>query len=137
VKLSDVAREVIELAEAINSYQETELPKRHPRYPFVDPSEGSDPPPAEQKRLQDLLLSLPDEAVYELLLIMQLGRGDFGTDDLTGHYQAIRKMFRQKELAISEMTEKASLADYLLDGLAELGRSGIHLEQLTPVPSAS
>ena len=33
--LSKIAEEVISLSEAIEAYWDTELPKRHPNYPFI------------------------------------------------------------------------------------------------------
>src|SRR6266498_2659703 len=131
MKLSETAKEVIALAEAIRNYWDTELPKRHPDYPLVHPGEDSGPPPPEAKKLRDLLASLPEDAIYQLALIMHLGRGDFGTEDLAGHYEALKRTFRKPDWAASQMMEKAPLADYLADGLAELKKSGIDVDRLT------
>src|SRR5947209_17797467 len=107
MKLSETAKEVIALAEAIRNYWDAELPKRHPHYPFVHPGEDSGPPPPEEKRLRDLLASLPDDDVYKLALIMHLGRGDFGTEDLVGNFEALKETFGKPELAASQMVAKA------------------------------
>jgi hypothetical protein len=37
MKLSETARDVIALADAIRDYWAAELPKRHPNYPLVNP----------------------------------------------------------------------------------------------------
>jgi hypothetical protein len=37
--------------------------------------EDSGPPPPEEKKLRQLLGSLPEDMVYKLLVIMHLGRG--------------------------------------------------------------
>src|SRR5207249_2735387 len=87
------ASQVIPLARAIRDYWEAELPKRHPRYPIVDPGTDSGPPPPEEKQLRQLLAQLPEDTVYKLALMMYLGRGDFDTSDLAGEYQAIRDNF--------------------------------------------
>ena len=50
MKLSETVKEVIALAEVIRNYWDTELPKRHPDYPFVHPGEDSGPPPPEEER---------------------------------------------------------------------------------------
>lgn len=139
MKLSDTAKEVIALAEAIRNYWDTELPKRHPDYPFVHPGEDDGPPPPEEKQLEDLLTRLPEDDLYKLALLMYLGRGDFGTDDLADHYQAVKETLGQPDCAVAHLMEMASLESYLMDGLAELKKNGIDVDQLTftPVPSGS
>lgn len=136
MKLSDTANEVIALAEATRNYWDTELPKRHPDYPFVHPGEDDGPPPEENK-LNDLLAHLPGDILYKLALLMNLGRGDFGTDDLEEHYQALKETVGKPERVAAQMMAKASLADYLTDGLAELKKSGLDVDRLAfaAVPS--
>jgi hypothetical protein len=129
-KLSQAVKDVIVLAKAIRNYWDSELPKRHPDYPLVRPGEDSGPPPAEERQLRDLLAGLPEEVLYQLLLMMYLGRGDFTTDDLAQQYDALKKTFGKREWAASQMVEKAPLADYLTDGLAELAKSGIDVDDL-------
>src|SRR5947209_17259771 len=109
MKLSETAKEVIALAEAIRNYWDAELPKRHPDYPFVHPGEDSGPPPPEEKKLKGLLARLPADMVYKLALIMHLGRGDFGTDDLAAHYQALKRRYGKPGSAVAQLGEKASL----------------------------
>jgi hypothetical protein len=130
MKLSEAANEVIALAEAIRNYWDAELPKRHPNYPFVHPGEDSGPPPPEEQKLKALLASLPEELIYQLALLMYLGRGDFGTGDLAGRYQALKATFAKPDQAASQMLGKASLADYLTDGLVELNKTGIDVDHL-------
>jgi hypothetical protein len=131
MKLSKTAEEVISLATAIRDYWNTELPKRHPTYPIISAGEDSGLPPPEERKLRDLLASLPEDELYKLTLLMYLGRGDFGTDDLAGHYETLKKRFAKPDWAISQMIEKAPLADYLTDGLAELTKNGIDVDHLT------
>ena len=82
MKLSETVNEVIALAEAIRTYWDAELPKRHPDYPWVHPGEDDGPPPPEQKKLEDLLASLPEDVVYKLALLMFVGPRGLGGDDL-------------------------------------------------------
>lgn len=93
MKLCHIAKEAIALATAIRSYWDTELPKRHPNYPVVSPGEDSGPPPPEERQLRNLLLSLSEEDIYKVLLLMSLGRGDVGPADLAGHFELLKKRF--------------------------------------------
>jgi hypothetical protein len=131
MKLSETASKVIALAEAIRNYWDTELPKRHPDYPFVHPGEDSGPPPPEEKKLKSLLARLPGDVLYELALIMHLGQGEFGTDDLAAHYQVLKRRYGKPGSAAAQLRENAALADDLTDGLAELKKAGIDVDQLT------
>jgi hypothetical protein len=137
--LSQTAQEVITLADAIRHYWDTELPKRHPNYPMITPGEDSGPPPPEKKRLRDLLGNQPEEVIYSLVLIMYLGRGDFGAEKLAEQYEEVKKRFAKPEWAVAQMMEKAPLGDYLRDGLAELSKAGIDVDSLRfpPVRAAS
>ena len=40
MKLHTAASKVIDLAKTVRDYWATELPKRHPNYPLVDPDAG-------------------------------------------------------------------------------------------------
>jgi hypothetical protein len=130
MKIAAAAEKAISLAEAIRKYWEVELPKRHPHYPLVDPEADSGPPPPEEKQLRHFLSRLSDDTVYKLALIMYLGRGDFDTGDLPGEYQAITENFDSPAALISQMMEKAQLADYLLEGTAILKSKRIDLDKL-------
>src|SRR4051812_43730431 len=125
MKVSEAANEVIALAEAIRKYWDVELPKRHPDYPFIKLGENDGPHPPEEEALRDLFSNLPEKTIYQLLLIMYLGRGDYSTDDLAGRYEDLRHKFEKPEWAVSQMMEKTPLAEYLRDGLDELMKSGI------------
>lgn len=130
MRLSATIKEVIDLANAIQTYWDSELPKHHPQYPIIHLDEDSGPPPPEEQELNDFLANLPDDVVYKLLLIMYLGRGDFGTDDLAGSYETLKRTFGNPDHAASQMMEKAPLAYYLSDGLAELNKNGINPDHL-------
>lgn len=130
MQFTETATQIIDLASAAQNYWETELPKRHPNYPIVDLFEDSGPPPPEEAALKELLERLPDEQVYKLLLVMYLGRGDFQADELAKQHDYLEERFRKREWAISQMRGKAPLADYLTDGLAELKKNGIDLDQM-------
>jgi hypothetical protein len=131
MKLSETAANVIDLATVIRDYWNTELPKRHPNYPVVHPGEDSGPSPPEEANLRSFLEKLTDDEIYKLILLMYLGRGDFGTENLAMRYRTLKDRFRKRELAISQMEGKAPLADYLTDGMAELQKNNIDLDHLT------
>jgi hypothetical protein len=130
MKLSQAASKVIALAEAIRTYWDRELPKRHPNYPLVNAGEDSGPPPPEEKKLRALLAKLPEDTVYRLALLMYLGRGDFGTEDLPGHFDSLRRALGDKAAAANRLADTTPLADYLSDGLAELNNIGIDVDRL-------
>jgi len=130
MNLSDAANRVIDLARKVREYYASELPKRHPNYPVVGLEEESAPPPPEEKELRDFLSTLSEEMIYQLILIMYLGRGDFGTDDLAGYYATLKGAFGDPEHAASQMMDKAPLADYLLDGLEELRKHKINVDKM-------
>lgn len=128
--LSETTRKVIDLAREVRDYYATELPKWHPDYPVVHLHEESAPPPPAESELRSLLTSLPDAMIYQLLLIMYLGRGDLGTEDLAATYEDLKDSFAKPEYAVSQMIGKAPLADYLSDGLEELRRHKIDVDKM-------
>ena len=130
MKLSEAASRVIALASKIYDYYSTELPKRHPNYPLVGPDDVTAPPPPEEEELRDFLTSLSDELIYQLLLIVYLGQGAFGIDDLVGYYETLRGECNL-EYATSELMGLAPvLADELSEGLEELGKHQIDVDDL-------
>jgi hypothetical protein len=128
--LSAAAQKVIDLAREVRDYYAAELPKRHPNYPLVDNDEDTVPPPLEEKELRAFLASLSTEMIYQLLLIMYLGRGDLDAGDLARFYDDLKGMFGNPGYAASQMLDKAPLADYLLDGLEELRKHQIDVNKL-------
>jgi hypothetical protein len=130
MKLSEVAKEVIRLAEAKREYWDTELPKRHPDYPIVRDGEDSGPPPPEEAQLNKLLTSLPDDTIYKLILVMDIGRGFIGTQNLAEQFEQVKEDFAQPEEAVSLMMENVPLADELTDGLAKLRECGVDVDKL-------
>lgn len=130
--------------EAVANYERGDRPRRSDpellgyraskaasRLPTRSSRRGFRTPPPEEQKLRDLLASLPENIIYLLALIMYLGRGGFGTDDLAGQYEALQQTFERPERATAQMMAKAPLADYLTDGLAELEKSGIDVDDLT------
>jgi hypothetical protein len=130
MSLSEAAKRVIDLARKVREYYTTELPKRHPNYPLVGPDEQTAPPPPEEKELRNYLGTLSDEMISQLILIMYLGRGDFGMEELPGYYEALRGTFGDPEHAAAQMMDKAPLADYLSDGLEELRKHKIDVDKM-------
>jgi len=130
MKLSEVLKEVIRLASASRDYWDRELPKRHPNYPLLRAGEDSGPAPPEEKELDDFLRKLPPEQIYALILLMYLGRGDFGTEDLDECYKTMKETFPRAELAVTQMSRKGFLAEYLADALAELQAHQMDVDKL-------
>ncbi len=130
MNLSDAANKVIALASEIRKYYDAELPKWYPDYPLISPAQAGPPQPDETRELRAFLRSLPPATIYRLVLLMYLGRGDFGTDDLAGSYEALKQTFGKPEWAASQMMGKTPLAEYLSDGLLELKRHRIPVNDL-------
>jgi len=131
MKLSEKTKTVIALADAVLTYWDTELPKQYRDYPFVHPGEDQSlRPPPQEKQLRDLLSALPDDMIYQLFLLTYLGRGDFGADDLANNYQAVKDSVGRPDELTSQLIYKSLLAGYLGDGLAELEKSGIDVDDL-------
>lgn len=130
MNLSEAANQVINLARTVREYYDAELPKCHPNYPLVGPGEHDPPPPPEEEKLRAFLATLSDEMIYQLILIMFLGREDFGADDLASSYDGLKEMFSDREDAVSQMLDQASLADQLFDGLEELRKHNINTNRL-------
>lgn len=128
--LSRAASQVMDYARKIRAYYNTELPKRHPNYPLVDPRDRLTPAPPEQEELDEYLTSLPEETVYQLLLLMYLGRGDYDTVELAGNYRYLKEMFHEPRLAANQMMDKAPLAKYLATGLDKLHKDGLDADKL-------
>jgi len=132
MKVSEAAKRAIVLAEAIRNYWDAELPKRHPNYPWIRSGEDSGPPPPEEKKLRELFSRLPEDTVYKLVLIAYLGRGDFGTKELSHQYETLKATFEKPAVAASQILGKGPvLGEYLAEGLEELEKSGIDVDNLT------
>ena len=87
--------------------------------------------PPEEKELRDFLTTLSEDRIYPLILILYLGRGDFGTDDLARHFEGLKGTIGDPEDAASQMMMyKATLADELSDGLEELRKHKIDVDNL-------
>jgi Protein of unknown function (DUF3775) len=130
MNLSKATDKVIDLARKVRDYYTAELPKRHPSYPVIGIDEESVAAPPEEQELRKFLLGLPDDLVYQMTLLMYLGRGDFGTDNLAESYEDLRGTFTEPGQAASQMIDKAPLADYLLDGLEVLRQHKISVDKL-------
>jgi hypothetical protein len=137
MKLSEIVKKVINLREAINNYWDIELPKRHRDYPIVHEGEDSGPPPPEQKKLQEFLASLPEDMLYQLALIADLGRGIIGSRDLAEGYKKVKDRFEHAEESASLLAVRISLADALSDGLDELKKNNIDVDRMLSKPARS
>jgi hypothetical protein len=130
MNFSAVVQRVIELATAIRNYWDTELPKRHPKYPLVRAGEDSGPPPPEEAELREFLKTRPPEEIYKLLSLMYLGRGDFDAIGITEMARDLVKTFPAPDQAIRHIMAKGPLADYLADGVRELAAHHLDIDHL-------
>ncbi|MFO0845083.1 MAG: DUF3775 domain-containing protein [Gemmataceae bacterium] len=135
--LSRVIQEAIPLADAVRKYWSTELPKWHPNYPMVGAGEKSPPPPPERKKLRELLTRQAEDTIYQLLLVMYLGRGDFGPGELAEHFESLKEQFATPREAIAQLMGKAPLGDYLAEGLSALNQAGLDPDRLALTPARS
>ncbi len=136
MKFSEVVAKVTDLAQVINAYWETELLKRHPKYPLVDPSIPDPPPPPQEDELRQFLRSLPADEVYRLFALASAGRllsaGAFARQ----LSEFARSPVEPREV-IDEIVEMPGLDEYLTEGLEQLAKSGIALEPVGPAPVAA
>ena len=130
MSLSDAAAKVIDLAGKVRNYYSVELPKKYPDYPILVAEVAVPPSPPEEKKLRKFMKELPAETVFQLALLMYLGRGDYGVEELPGNYEALKETFGEPEAAARQMMDKAPLADYLSDGLAQLAEHGMDVNAL-------
>ena len=131
MNLSEAANRVIELARQVREYYAIELPKRHPNYPVVGLDEESVAAPPAEKELRHFLSTLSEELIYQLILLMYLGRGDLSTNDLAESYETLKGTIGDSEQATSQMMiYKATLADELSDGLEELRKHKINTDKI-------
>jgi hypothetical protein len=136
MKVSEVVKQVIHLAEAIYEYWETELPKRHPDYPLVHEGEVEGPPPPQEAELRTLLMKLPAKMLYELLLIMHLGRGSrFDPRDVVGGFAEMKDRFPTRKWGVEFLVQQVLLGDYLTQGLAKLSAHNISVDKMRPRPA--
>ena len=131
MQFSEVVKRVIALATPINEYWERELPKRHPKYPLVDPAVPDPPPPPEEAELRHLLASLPIEEVYKLLALADVGRG-VPAHAFDKRWHTYIKDAPELQWAIEYQVETAPLAEYLLEGRDALKKAGIDLDAGLP-----
>lgn len=127
--LSQTINKVIELGRDVREYYETELPKYHREYPLILEGEDEPPSPPSEVELQAFFESLPEDMLYQVLLIMHLGREDFGVDDLAEQFQEW-KSSGTREYAMPQLMGYAPLADELEDGLGVLGKHNIHVDKI-------
>ncbi len=130
MKLSGALKKTITLARKIRAYYDDKLPKWYSHYPLISPGEEAPPPPPEEATLSQFFSALSPELLYQLLLVMYLGRGDFGVADLAGGYAALKQSSGEPTWAAPLMMEKTPLADYLSDGLMQLQEHGIDVDNL-------
>ncbi len=131
MNLSEVVNRVIDLGGKIRDYYDAELPKYYRNYPLESPGEKDPPPPPEEMELREYLGSLPDDLIYQLLLVMYLGREEPRVDDLAGYFQEVKSRTGTPDNAKKAlMLSDTIIADQLTDGLEWLDKHKIKVNQL-------
>jgi len=133
-KLSSILPKVIELSAAIREYWDRELPKRHPNYPLIDPDADDGPPPPEEKKLRRLLKGLPEDTLFQIGYIAQLGRGDSQRGDLEQMFEYTKQWLDDSDLATEIFVGTPGLSDHLQRGMSQLAERRIDVDHL-PVSS--
>ncbi len=134
MKFSQTIAEVIRLATAIREYWDAELPKRHAKYPLISPGEDSGPPPAESVQLFQLLEHLSEDDFCRLELIMHLGRGDFGVEELSTRFAEIQRRFPKSDSSDRQVLGQSLVDEDLSEGLQALNKFGVDVDHLGNVP---
>ena len=132
--ITTATERILPLARAIQEYWEAELPKRHPKYPLVDPNADDGPPPPETEQLRQLLEQLPENTLYKLEFILSPGRARFDKSRLESRYQELRDEYDAPFLIV-HMLDNVHLADELEYGMETLNERGIGLDQLDLIPA--
>jgi hypothetical protein len=60
-------------------------------------------------------------------MVMYLGRGDFGPEDLLDRYVQMSSTFPSPDWVVQQVLEKVPLAQYLQDAMQELRRRNINI----------
>lgn len=124
----ELIQELIRLGELSRAYWDTELPRRHPKYPIVQQGEDSGPPAPADRQIHDLLDALNERDLYILLTLVYLGRGDFDLKHLRSAFRKMKDSFPDRELAIDQITSKTVLSEYLMDAMQEIRDSDIDVD---------
>jgi hypothetical protein len=133
MKLSTVVNKIIPLGQAISDYWERELPRWAPNYPLVNDADEDSrpPPPPEQKKLRELLESLPKDTIDKLLLVRSIGRRDYNPSKLEEECERLRDWYDNASEAIPDLAEDNTLGDDLADALVKLKKHKIDLDKLS------
>ncbi|MGP0067445.1 MAG: DUF3775 domain-containing protein [Isosphaeraceae bacterium] len=133
-KLSEVIPELLRLFEERSDYYDNELPKLYKDYPLVSPGEEPESPPAPQDaQLRQILMKLPPDKLYQLIVIMYLSRSYYSTSDLADLFEEIKGDFDEPESVMSFIVGLGSFARSLMGGLAKLENARIDVDDLDQV----
>jgi len=77
----------------------------------------------EHVMLRETLLHLKAREIRELLAIMYTGRGDWPPDEFWAQLESLH-VDESQGIAVDHLIGKASLFEYLADGIEDLNRAG-------------
>jgi hypothetical protein len=133
-KLSEVIPELVRLDEERSNYVWNELPKLYADWPLVGPGEDPEPPIPQEAQILELLEKLPEEMVYQLIVITRLSRRYHSTEDLAELYHQIKVDFDKPDLARSFLAGMGSLGHKLTEGMAKLEANQLDVDKLDEHP---
>ena len=94
-----------------------------------------EPPAPQEAQLRKLLMALPEDMIYKLILIVYLSLEYFGTQALAKRFEEIKDEFGNPESAVSFLVGIGSLGYLLTEGLARLSQDKIDVDKLLRKPA--
>lgn len=104
--------------------------------PMVSSSIGipAVPPTAEETALRQYLEGLPNETVFLLTALAELGRGDYEADRLLDRYARMPLRYGEGPWAARMLSDKIPLPRQLESGVRKAQSAGIDLEAALTMP---
>lgn len=130
---SEVVERVLPLATAMHGYYEAELPKHYRDYPLMNPGEVDPPPPPEENQLRELLDRLPDDVIFKLLVLKEVGTQVRSNRDLARRYEALKRTYDERRWAVDTLLRRLSYGEPLWVSVEEMKDFGIDMDELASV----
>jgi Protein of unknown function (DUF3775) len=131
MKLSAIVERVIALARAVDELKQ-ERWQAYPKFHAISMSELANLPEvaaAERKELHDFITGLPPATIYMLVMLMNLGRGVFDTEDLLGSYIEVSDRCPTPDGAVEYLLCKP-VDQYLTEALRRLSNAKIDVDRV-------
>jgi len=131
MKLSEIVARVIALASAVDEVDDAYF-KTLPGYPCINAADLVKLPPravAERKELRDFLAGLSPATIYALVVLMDIGRRWFGTEDLLWCYEDVGHQYPKLAAAVRYLLSK-DIVFNLIEGLRCLSEDKIDVDRV-------